>query len=77
MYYLSHFLAGDRFALLAQEKTTLLVSSMEMGRAEKESIADECLSTSQYRIMEKLKRCEKPEEAYLPGADGVFAAIMA
>lgn len=64
MYYLSHFLSGDRFALLAQEKTTLLVSSMEMGRAGKESIADECWSTSQYGIMEKLKRCEKPEEAY-------------
>ncbi|MCX6673133.1 MAG: Xaa-Pro peptidase family protein [Methanothrix sp.] len=64
MYYLTHFLAGDRFALLAQEKTTLLVSSMETGRAGKESIADECLSTSQYQIMDKLKRCEKPEDAY-------------
>lgn len=28
MYYLSRFLAGDRFALLVQEKTTILVSSM-------------------------------------------------
>jgi len=64
MYYLSHFLAGDRFALLTQEKSTLLVSSMETGRARKESMADECLSTSQYQIMEKLKGCEKPEEAY-------------
>ncbi|MDQ1261610.1 MAG: Xaa-Pro aminopeptidase, partial [Euryarchaeota archaeon] len=64
MYYLSHFLAGDRFAILAQEKTTLLVSSMEIGRAEKESIADRCLSTSQYQIMEKLKRCENSQEAY-------------
>ncbi|MDD4162439.1 MAG: Xaa-Pro peptidase family protein [Methanothrix sp.] len=65
MYYLSHFLAGDRFALLAREKTTMLVSSMEKGRAVLESIADECLSTSQYQIMEKLKICGKPEEAYL------------
>jgi Xaa-Pro aminopeptidase len=64
MYYLTHFLAGDKFAALAQEKTTLLVSSMEKNRAENESIANECLSTSQYRIMEKLKRCENPEEAY-------------
>ena len=63
MYYLTHFLAGDKFAFLAQEKTTLLVSSMEMSRAGKESIADECLSTSQYQIMEKLKRCENLEEA--------------
>ncbi|TFH48154.1 MAG: aminopeptidase P family protein, partial [Methanothrix sp.] len=64
MYYLTHFLAGDKFALLAQEKTTLLVSSMEMGRAGKESIADECLSTSQYQIMETLKKCKNSEEAY-------------
>ena len=59
------FLAGDRFALLVQEKTTLLVSSMETGRAKKESIADKCLGTSRYQMMEKLKRCKKPEEAYL------------
>jgi Xaa-Pro aminopeptidase len=64
MYYLTHFLAGDRFAALAQEKTTLLVSSMETGRAEKESIADKCLSTSQYKIREKLKSSENWEEAY-------------
>ena len=64
MYYLTHFLAGDRFAVLAQEKTAMLVSSIEAGRARKEAIADECLSTSQYRILEKQKRCEKPEEAY-------------
>jgi len=65
MYYLSHFLAGDRFALLAQEKTTLLVSSMEKGRAEKESTADNVLSTSEYGIMEKLKKSGKPDQAYL------------
>ena len=64
LYYLSHFLAGDRFAFLAQEKSTLLVSSMEKGRADKESIADSILSTSQYHIKEKLKICENSEEAY-------------
>ncbi len=65
MYYLSHFLAGDRFALLAAEETTLLVSSMEAGRARKESTADRCLSTSEYHIMEKLKSGKKPDEAYM------------
>ena len=64
MYYLSHFLAGDRFAILFQEKTTILVSSMEKGRAKKESCADEVLSTQDYHIMEKLKSCTKPEMAY-------------
>ena len=65
MYYLSHFLAGDVFALLVEEKTTLLVSSMEKGRAEKESTADIVLSTSKYEIMEKLKKSGKPDQAYL------------
>lgn len=64
MYYLSHFLAGDRFAILAQEKTTLLVSSMEKGRAQKESCADVVLSTQDYAVMDKLKRSGKPEVAY-------------
>ncbi len=65
MYYLTHFLAGDRFALLlAQKKTTLLVSSMEKGRAKLESRADEVLSTSEYEFMEKLKASRKPDQAY-------------
>lgn len=65
MYYLSRFLAGDRFALLASDKTSILVSSMEAGRACKESCADICLSTSRYHIIEKLKSGTKPEEAYI------------
>ena len=64
MYYLSRFLAGDRFALLAAEKTTLLVSSMELGRASKESCADRCLSTSEFHISDKLKSGMRPDEAY-------------
>ena len=65
MYYLSHFLSQDRFTLLAQDDITMLVSSMEMGRAGKESIAKEVVSTSEYRIMEKLKVSGKPDQAYL------------
>lgn len=64
MYYLSHFLAGDRFALLLSSRSTLLVSSMELGRAEKESCADECLSTSSYRIRELLAEHGNPMDAY-------------
>lgn len=65
MYYLSHFLAGDRFTLLAADEVHLLVSSMEEGRAKKESIADRVVSTSDYGIMEKLKASGKPDDAYL------------
>jgi len=64
MYYLSRFLAGDRFAILAAKKTTLLVSSMELGRARKESAADRVLSTSDFHISEKLKSGRRPDEAY-------------
>jgi len=65
MYYLSRFFATDRFTLLATDKTSLLVSSMERGRADKESCADEVVSTSDYDIMERLKSLGKPDEAYL------------
>jgi Xaa-Pro aminopeptidase len=65
LYYLSHFLCGDRFTLLANEKIHLLVSSMERGRACKESNADEVVSTADYGIMEKLRSRGKPEEAYV------------
>ncbi|NTV27517.1 MAG: aminopeptidase P family protein, partial [Methanothrix sp.] len=65
IYYLSHFLAGDRFALLVKEKTTLLVTSMEKGRAKKESLADEVICTSEYGFSKKLAECGKPDEAYL------------
>lgn len=64
MYYLSSFLAGDRFALLVCENITILVSSMEKGRAEKQSRADKCISTSEYNILEHLKGGKKPNEAY-------------
>ncbi len=65
MYYLSRFFATDRFTLLAADKISLLVSSMERGRADKESCADEVVSTSDYNIMDKLKSLGKPDEAYL------------
>jgi Xaa-Pro aminopeptidase len=65
MYYMSHFLAGDRFTLLAADEASLLVSSMEHGRASKESFANHVVSTSDYGIMEKLKASGKPDDAYL------------
>jgi Xaa-Pro aminopeptidase len=64
MFYLSRFLAGDRFAILLQEKTAILVSSMEKGRAKKESCADEVVSTQDYHITERLKSSGRLELAY-------------
>ena len=64
IYYLSRFLAPDRFALLASSSLSLLVSGMEEGRAKKESFADEVASTSDYGIREKLAELGRPEDAY-------------
>lgn len=65
IYYLSRFLAPDRFALLAAPSLSILVSGMEAGRAKKESTADEVVATSDYGIKEKLAKFDRPEEAYL------------
>ena len=64
MYYLTRFSAVDRFTILAAEKVTMLVSSMELRRAMHESSADKVVSTSEYGIREKLKASGKPGEAY-------------
>ncbi|HII06806.1 MAG TPA: aminopeptidase P family protein [Methanotrichaceae archaeon] len=65
IYYLSRFLAPDRFALLAASSISILVSSMEQGRAKKESDAGEVVSTSDYDVMAKLARFNRPEDAYI------------
>jgi len=64
MYYLSGFLAGDRFVVLASDKVSILVSGMEKGRAFVESKADEVVSTSDYGIMDRFKALGKIDEAY-------------
>lgn len=72
MYYLTRFLAGDRFAVLVQEKTALLVSSMEAGRARKESTAHEVLSTSDYHVLDRIRAGMKPEQAYASALAGML-----
>ncbi len=62
IYYLSRFLSHDRFALLACESVSILVSSMELSRARKESTASAAFSTSEYGITERLK--SDPRRAY-------------
>jgi Xaa-Pro aminopeptidase len=64
MYYVSQFFASDRFTLLAAEKVTLMVSSMEQGRAIRESCADQVVSTSDYGISQKLNALGNPGPTY-------------
>lgn len=65
IYYLSRFLAPDRFALLAASSLSILVSGMEAGRAKMESTADEVATTTDYGMKEKLAKFDRPEEAYV------------
>jgi Xaa-Pro aminopeptidase len=65
MYYLSGFFSTGRFALLAADEITLLVSAMERRRASQESRAARVVSTSDYGILEKVKALGSPAQAYL------------
>lgn len=64
MYYLTRFSAVDRFTILAADEVTMLVSSMELGRAIHESSTSQVISTADYGIKELLKASGKPDEAY-------------
>jgi Xaa-Pro aminopeptidase len=64
MYYLTRFSAVDRFTILASGNVTMLVSSMELGRAMDESSADNVVSTTDYGIRELLKASGKPGDVY-------------
>jgi Xaa-Pro aminopeptidase len=64
MYYATGFLAGDAFTYLNTGNEILLVSSMEKGRAEKESLLQDIRSTSDYKLKEKLKEYKEGGKAY-------------
>lgn len=55
MYYATGFLASDAFTYLHAGGDILLVSSMEKGRAEKESRITDIKSTSDYGLKDELK----------------------
>ena len=55
IYYATSFLAADAFTYLHARGDILLVSSMEKGRAGKESGINDVRSTSDYGLMDELK----------------------
>ena len=55
MYYATRFLAPDAFTYLHAGGDILLVSSMEKGRAEKESGINDIRSSSDYGLLDELK----------------------
>lgn len=65
LYYATGFLAPDSFAYIcAGGKSYVLVSSMERGRAEKESKVDRVISDEEYQYVEKMKSTGDPDGAY-------------
>jgi len=64
MYYATRFLAGDAFTYLNSGKEVLMVSSMEKGRAEKESRIEDVRSSSDYSLKEEAKAHKDSGEAY-------------
>lgn len=64
MYYATGFLAIDSFVYLNSNKEKLIVSDMELGRAEKESRIRDVVPTSRYGIMEKLRKFKDIDAAY-------------
>lgn len=65
LYYATGFLAPDSFAYISAEgKTYVLVSSMEKGRADKESKVDRVISDEEYGLYEKMKATGDPDGAY-------------
>jgi Xaa-Pro aminopeptidase len=64
LYYVTRFLAQDRFLYLnSGEREILLISQMELGRARNESRIDDIRTTTDYDIIEKSKRYGR-ETAY-------------
>ena len=64
LYYVTRFLAHDRFLYLnSREREILLISQMELGRALNESRIDDVRTTTDYDIIKKSKRYGR-ETAY-------------
>jgi len=72
MYYATRFLAADAFTYLHAKGDILLVSSMEKGRAEKESRITDVRSSSDYGLMDELKWHKDGGVAYCK----VFAKLL-
>jgi Xaa-Pro aminopeptidase len=65
LYYVTKFLAPDAFAYVcADREEYILVSSMEKGRAEKESRVKNVVSVEDYDYTGRLKKEKNPDAAY-------------
>ncbi|HEY9245414.1 MAG TPA: M24 family metallopeptidase, partial [Candidatus Methanoperedens sp.] len=64
MYYATGFLAYDSFIYLNSKNEKILVSDMELGRAQKESGIKDVIPTSRHGIMEKIRKLKDADFAY-------------
>src|SRR5947209_789836 len=65
LYYATHFLAGDPFLFVRQgERSLLVVSAMELGRAQKQSSAGEVRSFDDFGYREMLKDTNDRDQTF-------------
>jgi Xaa-Pro aminopeptidase len=73
LYYVTRFLAPDPFAYACVNgREYIIVSSMERGRAEKQSRVDNVISLEDYDYSRRLKETDNPDAAY---ADTLAAVL--
>lgn len=78
MYYATGFQAPDRFVYLCYgDHETLLVSTMEQGRAKKESRVKDVRTTDDYGYMERLKELKDPDKALVATIAGFLSSVGA
>ncbi|NPE27434.1 aminopeptidase P family protein [Methanococcoides sp. SA1] len=79
VYYTTHFLAADPFTYIQTKsgEETLIVSSMELGRAKIESRVKTVQTMQEYGFYEKLKERKDGELAYCDCLAAVFQKMSA
>lgn len=79
VYYTTHFLAADPFTYIQTKngEETLIVSSMELGRAKIESRVETVQTMQEYGFHEKLKERKDSELAYCDCLAAVFQRMGA
>jgi Xaa-Pro aminopeptidase len=76
LYYVTGFLAPDAFAYACvKDEEYLIVSSMERGRAEKESRVKNVISIEDYDYSKRLKETKSPDAAFADTLAAIFKDI--
>jgi Xaa-Pro aminopeptidase len=76
LYYVTRFLAGDRFAYLcAGVKEYVILAGFEKGRAEKESRVKNVVGLEDYGYLERLRETKSPETAFADALGAFLSSV--